>query len=295
MYEINLRAYAKVNLSLDILAKREDGYHELCMVMQSVGIYDKVNLTKLKQKEIQISSNIKSLCIPQNNIVYKAARLLYERFDIKEGLHIDLHKYIPMGAGMGGGSSDAAAVLKGMNELYGLGIDKEELMKIGLEIGADVPFCICGGTMLAGGIGEKLSELKDVPDAYLVFVKPDFSISTKEAYSLVDLSVLSDEERPDTDGLISSIEEGNLKKIAGNMKNVFEVYIGKKYPLIEKIKQDFISLGAIGALMTGSGSVVFGIFEDAVSAKKCYETFTKEEFSAEAKQVYISKFIKGGL
>ena len=295
MDNISLKAYAKVNLSLDILARRDDGYHELCMIMQSVGVYDKVNLTKLRHKDIEISSNIKGLFIPENNIVYKAAKLLYERFDIKEGLHINLYKYIPMGAGMAGGSTDAAAVLRGMNELYNLRLSKEELMKIGLEIGADVPFCICGGTMLAKGIGEELSELKSMPAAHLVLVKPYFSISTKEAYSLVDLSKLTDKDRPDTGKIISYIEEGNLKKIAENMKNVFELYIGKKYPLIEKIKQELIRQGALGAVMTGSGSVVFGVFEDLTLAKKCYETFKQGEFRAEIKEVYISEFIKGGL
>ena len=295
MDNISLKAYAKVNLSLDILARREDGYHELCMIMQSIGVYDKVNLTKLRQKDIKISSNIKNLCLPENNIVYKAAKLLYERFDIKEGLHINLYKYIPMGAGMAGGSTDAAAVLRGMNELYNLRLSKEELMKIGLEIGADVPFCICGGTMLAKGIGEELSELKAMPNAHLLLVKPYFSISTKEAYSLVDLSKLADKDRPDTGKIISYIEEGNLKKIAENMKNVFELYIGKKYPLIEKIKQELIRQGALGAVMTGSGSVVFGVFEDLTLSKKCYETFKQGEFRAEIKEVYISEFIKGGL
>ena len=295
MDNISLKAYAKVNLSLDILARREDGYHELCMSMQSIGVYDKVNLTKLRQKDIKISSNIKNLCLPENNIVYKAAKLLYERFDIKEGLYINLYKYIPMGAGMAGGSTDAAAVLRGMNELYNLRLSKEELMKIGLEIGADVPFCICGGTMLAKGIGEELSGLKSMPAAHLVLVKPKFSISTKEAYSLVDLSKLTDRDRPDTDKILSYINEGDLKKIAGNMKNVFELYIGKKYPLIEKIKKELINQGALGAVMTGSGSVVFGVFEDLILAKKCYETFKQREFRAEVKEVYISKFIKGGL
>ena len=295
MDNISLKAYAKVNLSLDILARREDGYHELCMIMQSIGVYDKVNLTKLRQKDIKISSNIKNLCLPENNIVYKAAKLLYERFDIKEGLHINLYKYIPMGAGMAGGSTDAAAVLRGMNELYNLRLSKEELMKIGLEIGADVPFCICGGTMLAKGIGEELSGLKSMPDAHLVLVKPKFSISTKEAYSLVELSKLTDNDRPDTDKILSYINEGDLKKIAENMKNVFELYIGKKYPLIEKIKQELIRQGALGAVMTGSGSVVFGVFEDLTLAKKCYETFKQGEFRAEIKEVYISEFIKGGL
>ena len=295
MDNISLKAYAKVNLSLDILARRDDGYHELCMIMQSVGVYDKVNLTKLRHKDIEISSNIKGLCIPENNIVYRAAKLLYERFDIEEGLHINLYKYIPMGAGMAGGSTDAAAVLRGMNELYNLRLSKEELMKIGLEIGADVPFCICGGTMLAKGIGEELSELKSMPNAHLLLVKPYFSISTKEAYSLVDLSKLTDKDRPDTGKIISYIEEGNLKKIAENMKNVFELYIGKKYPLIEKIKQELIRQGALGAVMTGSGSVVFGVFEDLILAKKCYETFKQGEFRAEIKEVYISEFIKGGL
>ena len=295
MDNISLKAYAKVNLSLDILARREDGYHELCMIMQSIGIYDKVNLTKLRQKDIKISSNIKNLCLPENNIVYKAAKLLYERFDIKEGLHINLYKYIPMGAGMAGGSTDAAAVLRGMNELYNLRLSKEELMKIGLEIGADVPFCICGGTMLAKGIGEELSGLKSMPDAHLVLVKPKFSISTKEAYSLVELSKLTDNDRPDTDKILSYINEGNLKKIAENMKNVFEMYIGKKYPLIEKIKRELINQGALGAVMTGSGSVVFGVFKDPILAKKCYEAFKQREFRAEVKEVYISKFIKGGL
>ena len=295
MDNISLKAYAKVNLSLDILARREDGYHELCMIMQSIGVYDKVNLTKLRQKDIKISSNIKNLCLPENNIVYKAAKLLYERFDIKEGLHINLYKYIPMGAGMAGGSTDAAAVLRGMNELYNLRLSKEELMKIGLEIGADVPFCICGGTMLAKGIGEELSGLKSMPDAHLVLVKPKFSISTKEAYSLVDLSKLTDRDRPDTDKILSYINEGDLKKIAENMKNVFELYIGKKYPLIEKIKQELIRQGALGAVMTGSGSVVFGVFENSVLAKKCCETFKQGELRAEIKEVYISEFIKGGL
>lgn len=295
MDNISLKAYAKVNLSLDILSKRDDGYHDICMIMQSIGVYDKVNLTKTKEKHIKISSNIKGLCIPERNIMYKAAMLLYEKFDIKEGLHINLYKRIPMGAGMAGGSTDAAAVLKGMNILFDLGLDKEELMETGLEIGADVPFCICGGTMLAEGVGERLSELRAVSGMHLVLVKPYFSVSTKEAYSLVDLNVLSEKERPDTAKLLSYIEEGNIAKTAESMKNVFELYIGKKYPMIEEIKKELIKQGALGAVMTGSGSVVFGVFEDTVLAKKCYETLKKKEFKSKFRQVYLSEFTKGGL
>ena len=287
MQRISLRAYAKINLSLDILGKRQDGYHDLCMLMQSVSLHDKVSLTKIKKKDIELASNLSDLGDAEHNLAYKAAKLLYDEFDIKEGIHIDLYKCIPVGAGMGGGSADAAAVLRGVNKLFDLGITEEGLKKRALKLGADVPFCISGGTVLASGIGERLEYLKSLPEAKLVVLKPHISISTKEAYSLVDINYIEEEKRPDTGRLLKAIEAEDIDMLACNMKNVFEIFINKEYPVIDAIKEKLIELGASGAMMSGSGSAVFGIFSDEDKAYKAYEEFKYKSFIKLAKQAYI--------
>lgn len=182
MDEIRLRAYAKVNLGLDVLRRREDGYHDVRMIMQNINLFDKLTIKKKKEAGINISTNLPYLPTDSNNLVYRAAALLINEFGIEGGVDIDLYKFIPVAAGMAGGSADAAAVLYGMNELFGLKLSIGELMKRGVRLGADIPYCLMGGTVLAEGIGEKLTRLKACPDCYFVVAKPPFPVSTKLVY-----------------------------------------------------------------------------------------------------------------
>lgn len=270
MNEISLKAMAKVNLSLDVLRQREDGYHQVRMIMQTINLYDQLSLKKSPMSGIQLTANVDFLPIDKNNLVYKAAKLLMEEFHIKEGLEIYLEKHIPVAAGMAGGSSDAAAVLLGVNDLFDLQLSTEELMERGVKIGADVPYCIMGGTALAEGIGEKLTKLTNMPDCYVLIAKPDISVSTKFVYENLHVSQLK--VHPDIDAMIAEIEKGSLSGVAEEMGNVLETVTVKAYPVIEDIKNCMKENGAVNALMSGSGPTVFGLF-------------AKEEQAQRAKQV----------
>ncbi|MCP1100875.1 4-diphosphocytidyl-2-C-methyl-D-erythritol kinase [Aequitasia blattaphilus] len=257
MKEIKIKGYGKINLSLDILGRRENGYHDLEMVMESVDLYDDICIQKTNAG-IEVRTNHKNLPTDERNLAYRAAQLLMEKFEIKEGVRITIDKNIPMAAGMAGGSADGAAVLTGMNQLFSLKLRKEELQELGLKLGADVPYCIEGGSAHAKGVGEILSPLKKIPACWIGIVKPDFDVSTKWAFETYDK--LSEKRHPNTQRLLDAIQEEDLDKIGKSMGNVLEYVTIEEYPVIAEIKSKLMKHGALGAMMTGSGPTVFGIF-----------------------------------
>jgi len=281
MNTIQLKAKAKINLSLDVLGKRQDGYHELKTIMQTVELHDIVTL-ETAESGIQIGCNKQYVPADENNIAWKAANLLIKKYNIKKGIRIYIQKNIPVAAGLAGGSADAASVLRGINLLYNLGMSNNELMAAGLEIGADVPFCIRGGTMLAEGIGEKLTPLKCLDGVDILIIKPKVSVSTAWVYKNLDLSAIN--FRPDTDKLISAIEQKKLDFLAENMKNVLETVTLPKHKVLDEIKSRLIECGALGSMMSGSGPSVFGIFKNRASAEKAYNILKSNEWDC-----YITK------
>ena len=283
MLELNLKALAKINLGLDVLRRREDGYHEVKMVMQTIHLYDRIQLSKIREGDIQVRTNLFYLPTNENNLVYKAAKLLMDEFQISEGVSIYLKKFIPVAAGMAGGSSDAAAVLYGMNRMFRLGLSLQELMERGVKIGADVPYCLMRGTALAEGIGEKLTPLRPVPKCPVLIAKPPISVSTKFVYE--NLKLDEHTVHPDIDAVVKAIEEGNLKEMAANMGNVLESVTCAHYPVISQLKDIMKEHGALHAMMSGSGPTVFGLFEDKGSAKAAMNKIRKMDL---ARQVYLT-------
>ena len=272
MNKITLDANAKINLSLDVTGRREDGYHFVSMVMQSVSLCDRVELEKAE--EIILETDSGEIPADESNIAYKAAALFIEKYGIDGGVKIKIEKNIPVCAGLAGGSTDAAAVLKGLNLLYGLDLTEEELMETGLKLGADVPFCIMGGTALAEGIGEKLTRIAPFKDVIICLAKPDFPVSTPQAYKEIDSKPL--EKHPDNKKMITAIENRDLKDVCSEMLNVFEEVMRDKHPQIEEIKRVMKTCGATGTLMSGSGPSVYGIFESAENAEKA-ESLLKDK------------------
>ena len=257
---MRLRALAKINLGLDILRKREDGYHEVRMIMQTIQMYDVLEMKRVRKPGISLSVNYSYIPNDERNLVYKAAKLLMDEFQVKGGVDIHLEKFIPVAAGMAGGSSDAAAAFVGVNKMFHLGLSEQELMERAVQIGADVPYCIMRGTALAEGIGEKLTRLPQLPKCYILVGKPAVNVSTKLAYENLDLQNMG--AHPDIDGMISDIENGDLYTMVSRMGNVFEPGIIGKYPVIQEIKDLMEAYGALKAMMSGSGPTVFGIFDD---------------------------------
>lgn len=285
---MRLRAFAKINLGLDILRKREDGYHEVRMIMQTIQMYDVLEMKKVKKPGISLSVNYPYIPSDERNLVYKAAKLLMDEFQVKEGVDICLEKFIPVAAGMAGGSSDAAAAMVGINHLFKLGLSEKDLMDRAVNIGADVPYCIMRGTALAEGIGEKLTRIAQVPDCYVLIGKPGIGVSTKTAYESLQLDKI--QSHPDIDGMIRDIENGNLLAMTDKMGNVFESGIIGKYPVIGEIKDLMEANGALKAMMSGSGPTVFGIFDDrekmeAAAAVLRQSNLAKTVFATEVTKV----------
>ena len=256
---MRLRALAKINLGLDILGKREDGYHEVRMIMQTIQMYDVLEIHKAETPGISLTTNFPFVPDDERNLVYKAAKLLMDEFHVQEGIFMKLDKFIPVAAGMAGGSSDAAAAFVGVNRLFGLGLSEKELMERAVKIGADVPYCIMRGTALAEGIGEKLTRTAQMPKCFVLVGKPGVSVSTKLAYESLKLGEVT--KHPDIDGMIKAIEAGDLYGVTARMGNVFEPGIIGKYPVIQEIKDLMEDNGALKAMMSGSGPTVFGIFD----------------------------------
>ncbi len=283
MDEVSLKALAKINLGLDVLGKREDGYHEVRMIMQSIHLYDRVEIKKTKSPNIHVETNLFYLPVDENNLVYKAAKLMKNEFRIKEGVRITLQKFIPVAAGLAGGSSDAAAVMVGMNRIFNLGIKQSRLMELGLQIGADVPFCIMRGTALAEGIGEKLTALPSMPKCPVLIAKPAVSVSTKHVYE--QLRLTENTVHPDIDAVIENIRQKKLRGVAENMGNILETVTVKEYPVIKEIKKVMKENGALNAIMSGSGPTVFGLFANEKEIRRGYEALKE---SGLAKNVYTS-------
>lgn len=284
---IRREAYAKINLGLDVVRRLPNGYHEVRMIMQTVGICDYLTFTKAEEG-IHLQIDHKELPADGSNLIYKAAGLLLEDAGIAGGVRITLEKHIPIAAGMAGGSTDAAAALLGVNELYELGYDMERLKALGVKIGADVPYCIQGGTALAEGIGEVLHKLPAPPECYLAVAKPDINVSTKFVYENLKADQLA--AHPDIDGMIAALEDGDLNGICCRMENVLETVTIPAYPVIDRIKQVMKEKGAVNALMSGSGPTVFGVFTEEALAEEAIEQIKNE---ALAKQVFITGFVKG--
>lgn len=284
MDSIRLKARAKINLGLDVLGKRDNGYHDVRMVMQTIGIYDRLIMTRIPEDEIYIMSNLSFLPVNENNLIYKAIKLLKDTYHISGGVQVELNKFIPVAAGMAGGSTDAASALFGMSKLYNLGLSMEKMMELGVNLGADVPYCVMRGTALAEGIGEKLTRLKPVPHMWILIAKPPINVSTKLVYDSLDMSEI--EEHPDIDGIIEAINQQNVEQIAKRMGNVLEAVTIPMYPVIEALKQDMLSHGAINAMMSGSGPTVFGIFPDEETTLRCQAFLKKKGL---ARQVYITE------
>ena len=281
---MKIKAYAKINISLDIVGKREsDGYHLLKMIMQNIDLYDEISIEKQKE-DITISCNKSYVPTDSRNLAYKAASLFKETYNIEDGVHIDIVKNIPVSAGLAGGSTDAAAVLKLMNKIFKVNASNQELMALGLKLGADIPYCINGGTALCEGIGEKITTLAPFKDKILVLVKPSFGVSTKEVYKAFNLDRVR--IHPKTENLIEAMEQDNLYYVANNMKNLLENVTLRKHNILIKIKEDMNRYGAVGSMMSGSGPSVFAFFDDMLKAQRCYEKMKESH-----REVFLTRTI----
>lgn len=285
MERIERNAYAKINLGLDVLRRRDDGYHEVKMIMQTVGICDTLTFTKKKEPGILLKTDRDDLSVGEDNLICRAAKLLFEKAHITQGAEIFLQKRIPVAAGMAGGSTDAAAAFLGLNELFSLHYSLEELQALGVTLGADIPYCLMGGTALSEGIGEILSRLPSPPQCVLLIAKPDINVSTRFVYENLHADKLN--RHPDIDGMADAIRAGSLKGITDRLGNVLETVTVKEYPIIERIKELMKAAGAEGALMSGSGPTVFGIFTDKEPARAA-EDKIRTQLSVE--EVFITEF-----
>ena len=289
MNTFRIKAYAKINLGLDVLRRRPDGYHEVKMIMQTVDLYDDLEFTKLAEDEIRIFADKEELPADQGNLIWRAAARMKELYQISEGVSVKLTKRIPIAAGMAGGSADAAATIHAMDALFSLGLSLEEKQKIGVKLGADIPYCLMGGTALSEGIGEILTKLPDVPKAKLVIAKPDLDVSTKFVYGNLHLDEVTD--HPDIDGMVQAIRNHDLYGITDRMGNVLESVTCPAYPVIDEIKAQMMKNGAVNAMMSGSGPTVFGIFDDPDKAE-----FARDQLkiSGLSKQTFLTTVSKPG-
>ncbi len=274
MDHINLKARAKINLTLDVTGVRDDGYHELRMIMQTVELYDRVYMKKIDKPYIKLKSNLDWLPTDERNLAYKAAEIIRKEYGIEEGVFIELQKSIPVAAGLAGGSSDCAAVLYGMNILFGLKIDRTKMAEIALQLGSDVPYCLMRGTALAEGRGEVLTRLPACPDFWVVLAKPATGLSTAAVYKALDKTEI--DKHPDTEMVIEAIDKCDRKGIIDGLSNVLEKVSIEMCPMVGELKERLKESGASGALMSGSGPTVYGLFEDRDRAAKAVDTIKKE-------------------
>lgn len=287
---LDLKAYGKINLGLDVVRRREDGYHEVRMIMQTVRVYDAIELNRTEEEGIRLSTNLYYLPDNENNLGYRAAKLLMDEFGIRDGVEIKMKKFIPVAAGMAGGSSDAAAVLFGINKMFGLGLSEKELMERGVRLGADVPYCIMRGTALSEGIGEILTPLPPMPQCRVLIAKPAVSVSTKHVYESLNLPSLGAEAHPDIDAMRAAIERKDLSGVVSQLGNVLETVTIPENPVIQTLKDKMMEMGADGSLMSGSGPTVFGLFTNQAAAQAAYEELRYGSSQDLAKQVYLTSF-----
>lgn len=282
MEQYRIKAYGKINLGLDVVKRLPNGYHQVKMILQTVGIYDNLTLEKT-DSGITLTTDSDELPADRDNLICRAAELMREKYHFTEGIHIHLEKRIPIAAGMAGGSTDAAATIKGISRLLGLDAPLTQLMEYGVAIGADVPYCIMGGTALAEGIGDILTALPPAPDCFILVAKPDISVSTKYVYEHLDAAGLK--SHPDIDGMRAAIESGSLQGILDRMGNVLETVTIPAHPVIDTIKRRMRELGAVNSLMSGSGPTVFGIFLEEQAAEHAGRQLLK---NALAKQIFVT-------
>ena len=284
MDTIRLKARAKINLGLDVVRRREDGYHEVRMVMQMLKLYDQIDIEKTQESGILVRSNLSFLPTDERNIAYKAAKVMIDQFGLEQGVIIRIEKHIPVAAGMAGGSTDCAAVLYGMNKLFGLRLNQKKLRELGVKLGADVPYCLMRQTALSEGIGEILTPISPLQDCPILIAKPSVSVSTRHVYEHLKL----DEQtmHPDIDGIVTALADGDLYGVTDRMANVLETVTVPEHPVIDEIKKQMMASGAVNALMSGSGPTVFGIFDDEEKAKKACEDM---KASGLARQIYLTR------
>ena len=285
MDKIKVKAYGKVNLGLDVIRKREDGYHDLEMVMQQVKLHDDVVVSKRNDDKIIVTSSAMQLENGPGNLAYQATKVILDKFGIKTGVDIDIVKRIPIAGGMAGGSADCAATLKAVNELFECGLTEMELREIGVKLGADVPYCIIGKTAIARGIGEILEPVDEPPFCYVVIAKPPISVSTAYIYGNIKPDEI--QMRPNTEGIVEGLKKKDLSLICNNMYNVMEEVTAKKWPKIREIEKVMEDNNAIKAMMSGSGPTVFGIFNEENDAKKTVDELKEKNM---VEQVYLSGF-----
>lgn len=284
MDTIRLKARAKINLGLDVVRRREDGYHEVKMVMQMLRLYDQIDIEKTQESGILVRSNLSFLPTDERNIAYKAAKVMIDQFGLEQGVIIRIEKHIPVAAGMAGGSTDCAAVLYGMNKLFGLRLNQKKLRELGVKLGADVPYCLMRQTALSEGIGEILTPISPLQDCPILIAKPSVSVSTRHVYEHLKL----DEQtmHPDIDGIVTALADGDLYGVTDRMANVLETVTVPEHPVIDEIKKQMMASGAVNALMSGSGPTVFGIFDDEEKVKKACEDM---KASGLARQIYLTR------
>ena len=284
MDTIRLKARAKINLGLDVVRRREDGYHEVKMVMQMLRLYDQIDIEKTQESGILVRSNLSFLPTDERNIAYKAAKVMIDQFGLEQGVIIRIEKHIPVAAGMAGGSTDCAAVLYGMNKLFGLRLNQKKLREIGVKLGADVPYCLMRQTALSEGIGEILTPISPLQDCPILIAKPSVSVSTRHVYEHLKLNEQT--MHPDIDGIVTALADGDLYGVTDRMANVLETVTIPEHPVIDEIKKQMMASGAVNALMSGSGPTVFGIFDDEEKAKKACEDM---KASGLARQIYLTR------
>lgn len=286
MDKLQLKAYGKINLGLDVIRKRPDGYHDLDMIMQMVDVYDDVIIEKKAGEEIVVKADAAVLSNGKDNLAYMAAKMLFDEFGIKSGVEITIHKRIPIAGGMAGGSSDCATTLIGINEMFNLGLSKQQLMERGVKLGADVPYCVLGGTAIARGIGEVLTPLPTPPQCHVIIAKPPISVSTAYVYGHIRPDEIT--KRPDIEQMTLAIKEQNLNKLSDLLYNVMEEVTVSEYPVIEKLKSIMLENGALNSIMSGSGPTVFGLFDDREKAQAAMKALDSKELT---EQLYLTKFI----
>ncbi|MDO4621820.1 MAG: 4-(cytidine 5'-diphospho)-2-C-methyl-D-erythritol kinase [Eubacteriales bacterium] len=280
---MEIKARAKINLSLDVIGRREDGYHLLRMVMQNVDVYDTLTMERVEEEGIQLTADVEGIPLDSGNLIWKAADLLMKEFQLPGGVRIHLQKRIPAAAGLAGGSADAAAVFHGMNALFELGLSEKELRERGVTLGADIPYCIMGGTALSEGIGEVLTPLPKMPDCWILLAKPDIDVSTKYVYEHLDAAV--EYHHPEVDRQVQAIRNGDLKEITACLENVLETVTVSNHPIVTRIEERMLELGALGSRMSGSGPTVFGIFDNEETAQKAYKEILDSHL---AKDVFLT-------
>ena len=286
MDKLQLKAYGKINLGLDVIRKRPDGYHDLDMIMQMVDVYDDIIIEKKAGEEIVVKADAAVLSNGKDNLAYMAAKMLFDEFGIKSGVEITIHKRIPIAGGMAGGSSDCATTLIGINEMFNLGLSKQQLMERGVKLGADVPYCVLGGTAIARGIGEVLTPLPTPPQCHVIIAKPPITVSTAYVYGHIRPDEIT--KRPDIEQMTLAIKEQDLNKLSDLLYNVMEEVTVSEYPVIEKLKSIMLEKGALNSIMSGSGPTVFGLFDDREKAQAAMKALDSKELT---EQLYLTKFI----